>query len=224
MDPCKNLRSLLKSICLRRTSQNHSKLTATYELVKIRLSNAEIEKHERTLDQFKANMDMVVSTGQQGQKFTKLFAVILKLRMLCNHGVYSEQLGSSPHHSTTSLISSIQLGNDTGCDVCHDQEYSGLIMNLEICPVCARLLQSSLSDSDGTIEAPRRKRLKLSSCSLKSTIGDKTALASSSTKPPYEFGTLLAKYPTKLLTVAKNLEENGLSSKRSDNTSFLLIF
>ena len=223
-DPCKNLRDLLRSICLRRTSQNHAKLTATHDAIKVCPSEVEKCHYERIHHQFRENMDIAVSTGQQGQNFTKLFSIILKLRMLCNHGLYLERRKSPSQVSTTSLISTIQMGNDTECDVCHNQEYSNLIKNSEVCPACARLLQSSPSDSDSTPKAPRRKRLKVTSCSSRSTLDKQAALVSNLAEPHLGNKNHFDRYPTKLLAIAKNLEEHTSSSKRSGHNSFWIFW
>ena len=205
-------------MCLRRTSLGHSKLAATHESIWLSLSAEEKRQYNWTLEQAKSTMDVIVSTSQRAQKFTKLFTVILRLRMLCNHGTYLERASSSSSGLDTSrsLSSALQMGNNIGCDICHDQESYDLIKELDVCPSCARLLRSDLSPTDTASEAPPHKRLKLSSSRPENKLIDEPALAP--TLLPL-VSTLhdvsIDRYPTKLRAVAKNLSDHDSSSKRS---------
>lgn len=116
-DPCKGLRTLLQSMCLRRTLQNHSKLRATYTMVSLRMTTTEELQYHRTLQQAKSDIDVLVSTGQRGQKF-KLFTLLLRLRMLCNHGTYyndSSQLWMASNPGMLSRVGRVHFTCQNEC-------------------------------------------------------------------------------------------------------------
>ena len=201
-DPCRNLRNLLQSICLRRTSQSHSKLRATYHSVSLSLSQAEGHRYRETLEQARYDIDVMVSSDQPAPKFTKLFTALLKLRMLCNHGTFldrSSQPGKTPD---------LRIGKEIGCDICRDQDSSDLMKDLNICPACARLLRTGPSSSNDESNIPARKRIKLSSPHMG---GCSSCLPSPGA---IEDDTCWDRYPTKLLAIAQNLSEHAQSSKR----------
>lgn len=214
-DPCQNLRRLLQDICLRRTSQRHSTLAATYESVSLRLSATEQWQYDKTLEEAKKDLDVMVSLCQPAQKFTKLFALILKLRLLCNQGTI---FGHAQPWSNTSL----QMGDNVGCNICHDQDSSDLIRDQEVCPACVRILQSPLNPIREAPDGPPCKRIRLSSTDPEHNVPNGTALTSIS----FDQGLVAEethpdKYPTKLRAVARNLSEYAISSKRCGNNCFV---
>jgi hypothetical protein len=201
-DPCRNLRLLLQSICLRRKTQNQSNLTATYELVTLSLSYMERSLYDKILKQAEMEMDMLVSTSSCVQSYTKLFTVILRLRMLCNLGQFCKGLGSVA---------------DLGCDFCQKGESLDLMKDLIFCHSCSRVLPyinpeapDSMPDSLGATELCSLPSSHLSN--EQSNVIRSTAWSQQSF---LEAGISAGGYPTKLLAVAKSLQENIYRSKRS---------
>ena len=221
-DPCRNLRILLQSICLRRTSQRHSTLTSTCEIIRLNLSAAERQRYDSKLEQVKRDMDDVVSSGRQAQRYTKLFTLILRLRMLCNHGTHSLTSSLSPSRSETpepSMISELQIEDDTGCHICNDLESSDLVRESDICLSCGRPLRSSPGSSKVGLEATPRKRAKLPSAvpEMYTPINGSNLDTVLLHKTPHGFQDSMSGYSTKLRAVAEELSRHASESKRSFN-------
>jgi hypothetical protein len=218
-DPCRNLRLLLRSICLRRT-QNQSNLTATFESVALSLSPLEKSLYDKILEQSKKDMDMLVSTGSSVQKYTKLFTVILRLRMLCDLGNFCEGLSSllSPIDMPQARSpSDLELDSDLGCDFCQKEESIDLMKDLIFCPNCSRLLPwFNTEDPDSSSKSLRPTKL----CSPQSSYlsNESSGIIQASARLQQsclEAGISAKGYPTKLIEVVKNLGDNIYHSKRS---------
>lgn len=217
-DPCRNLRHLLTSICLRRASQSHLKLKETHETVDLSLSTVERTLYDKTLDQAKKDIDGVVKSGRKANRFTKLFALILRLRMLCNHGWLSTPSYSmcpTRHGSLSAEGPTLQLINDMGCDICSDQETVDLITDSDVCFSCGRVLKADFTSSTPGTHNPPRKRRKFSPStsheeSLEAPISTKSLSRSKS------LGTTstIEGESTKLQAVIASLHEHASSSKR----------
>lgn len=222
-DPCQNLRILLKSMCLRRKSQPHSKLSATHEKVSLSLSMLEKSHYEETIEQTKRHSDVVVSTGLRAQRFARLFTVILRLRMLCNHGTCLDSTSSPSSESRTPQqagTSDLQIKNDMDCEICRDQDSSDLVRDLDFCPSCTRRLQPSLSPDSSQIDLQSdlrpRKRLRFSNSSGEDHSDQEQTLTSNPTHALIDGSNYAPSgYSTKLRAVAENLFRFAGSSKRS---------
>ena len=223
-DPCENLRALLRAICLRRTSQNHSRLTATHETIRLSLSTMERLQYDRTLRQARHDIDAIVSDGtnsHRAQRYTQLFTFIMRLRMLCNNGTYSPKTtpsspGLGASHST--MTSGLYMSTDLGCDICGDRESSDLIKDFEFCPSCAQFLPPASDTVEDASKVRPQKRPKLSPSSSESAILHTSVLPeTTSDQLPNKTGVYIPEYPTKLQVIAKALLRNASSSKRSSN-------
>jgi hypothetical protein len=169
---------------------------------------------------------MLVSTSSCIQKYTKLFTIILSLRMLCDLGNFYKGLGSSQSSMDISQAWSptdFDLGSDLDCDFCQKEESLDLMKDLTFCPSCSRLLQSISEAPNSMLEIPRPTKF----CSPQSShlsnepSGVIQSLARSQ-RSFLEAGMSDEGCSTKLLAVAKNLRDNIHHSKRSVNTSFTL--
>ena len=183
------------------------------------MSMAEKRRYDYTLQQAKRDIDVIVSTSQGANKYTKLFTMILKLRMICNHGTYLKHPDSPqsiPDTSQSFEMSDLQMGNDMTCDVCHDLEPSNLIEELDICPSCYRLLPARMASVEtGPANSPNKRR-KLSPTD-RGTHSDRTWRPPQSSSHPSssENDHPIDGCSTKLQAVANNLVEHDSSSKRS---------
>ena len=217
-EPCRNLRHLLRSICLRRTSQKNSQLTASHEVIHLSLAKKERQFYDKTLEQTKMDIDAAVKTGQQGHKYTKLFALILRLRMLCNHGSRSQRSYTACETSkdTLSAVNSpLQISKDMGCDMCSDQDTVDLFVDPDVCPSCARVLTTDLTSiGTGSTSTPRKRRKLSPSVSKDDSLEEPISTmnlphrATSGMTFPSEAGS------TKLQAVKVNLQKHTSSSKR----------
>lgn len=215
-DPCQQLRILLRSFCLRRTAQTSSEITASHEAIKLDASEAEDGQYRQILEQTRNDIDLVVSFGQRAQKFTKLFALVLKLRMLCNHGLYFKDAEGALRSGSTKpllLSSDMQMGSDLGCGVCQDREFSDLIRGHDFCPSCARLLQPNQNITRLDTETRPSKRLKASfPLGLE---GRSISPIESPAGGAMEIDSSNSSYPTKIQAIAANLSEHAETCKRS---------
>ena len=218
-DPCQNLRELLQSVLLRRTSQSQSKLTATYESILLNLSTAERQHYTNILDMSKDDMDLLVN-GTTGTKiYTKIFTTILRLRMFCNLGQFHDRVGSSPSWpkvtSTRSPVES-DLGSELGCDVCQREESRDLLKHRMFCPDCSRLLESNQTISSEYSPAYLHATSEVSQTS--SQADSAQSLFDQLSCKPYGSGLMSEHigeaYPTKLLAVAEKLRQSDKGSKR----------
>jgi SNF2-related domain len=219
-DPCRNLRLLLRSVCLRRTTQNQSDLTARYESVTLSLSALERSLYHKFLEQTKSHMDMLVSTGSCFQEFTKLFTIVLRLRMLCNLGKFCKGLDSQPFPmaaTQTCFPADLQICGDLGCDLCEQEESMGLMKGLTFCPGCSRPLFSiNLPGPNCISETLRLSKLSSPQFSYLSNEPSEAIRSLATSQQSFlEAGVSAEGYPTKLFAVAKNLRDNISHSKRS---------
>ena len=225
-DPCQNLRQLLQTTLLRRTSQSQSNLKVNYRSVTLGLSGMEQLQYDSILEKVRMDMDAMVNTESNGQKYTKLFSMILRLRIFCDLGQSTKKVGSSP--SQLNILrggspAESDLGSELGCDVCQKDESLDLLKDRVFCPSCSRLLgpatsltsgsrpdspwemSSSLPETPPNTDAPRI------------SIQPPDTLQKCLPQPPWS--SQLGRsdtdaYPTKLLAVANNLRYNIDHSKR----------
>jgi hypothetical protein len=219
-DPCRNLRLLLRSVCLRRTTQHQPNLTARYESVTLSLSPLERSLYHKILEQTKSHMDMLVSTSSYFPEFTKLFTVILRLRMLCNLGQFCKGPGSQPFPMATTqacFSADFQICSDIGCDLCEQEESLELMKGLTFCPSCSRPLFSINPPGPNCMsETLRSSKVSSPQFSYLSNEPSEVIRSLATSQQSFlESGVSAEDYPTKLFAVAKNLRDNIHHSKRS---------
>jgi SWI/SNF-related matrix-associated actin-dependent regulator of chromatin subfamily A3 len=90
------------------------------------------------LKRFQDDLDNLVSNQSKTKKYAILFAMVMKLRRLCNHGTMNitEQL---------SLGSALEQDSDAFCDYCQGSQQDNLaILNKDqICPECSKIISAS---------------------------------------------------------------------------------
>ena len=225
-DPCQTLRRLLQTTLLRRTSQSQSNLKVNHQSITLALSGMEQLQYDSILEKVRMDMDAMVSTESNGQKYTKLFSMILRLRIFCDLGQSTKKVGSSPSQLNLLQVGSpaeSDLGSELGCDVCQKDESLDLLKDRVFCPSCSRLLGPATSLTSGSRpDSPWE-----TSSSLPETSPD-TDAPRISIQPPDTLQKYLLQlprsnqlgrsgtdaYPTKLLAVANNLRHNIDHSKR----------
>jgi len=219
-DPCRNLRRLLRSVCLRRTTQNQSNLNATYESVTLSLSPMERSIYNKILEKTKRELDMLVSTSSSIQKYTKLFTLTLRLRILCDQGHFCEELSSPPCPVGMSQAwgpTELELGDELGCDLCRNEECLDLMKDIAFCPSCSRVLPYLSAEGPGSMSenlAPVKLCSPQSSYPSHEPTGVIRSLARSQ-QSVLAAEVSAKEYPTKLSAIAKNLRHSIAHSKRS---------
>ena len=156
-DPCQSLRALLQSTTLRRALPHQSELNVCYKLITLAFSSSERLQYSSILVQERSDMDLIVSTEFTSQKYTRLFALILRLRIFCNigdNGRESTFRRSYPETLQARLPAESDIGSELGCDVCQNYEIIDLLKDRCFCPSCSRLLQTPMSDSIASTPMP----------------------------------------------------------------------
>ncbi|KAF5498770.1 DNA repair protein RAD5A [Colletotrichum fructicola] len=115
------------------------------ETILVSLSLAERILYDQVLHRTKREIDDTVSKGKTIKKYNFLFTAILKMRMLCNSGTYSNYSGS---HRYLRVDSQVKY---TGCEQCaasKDEDATLLLAAFQFCPDCGRSLQISSPGSN----------------------------------------------------------------------------
>ena len=219
-DPCKYLRELLKTICLRRTCQPGSKLSSSQVELRWKLSPSERVHYDAILEQGRRDLDLHVSTKQLFQKYTRLFTIMLRLRIFCNSGAGLEMVKSPDSISEIPNTSDDMIASPSNhalsCDTCDTLEVYEMIGVQESCPTCGRLLP--LSSETGESEPSDRptKRQKLSELDSDVLNIKVQRLFSDTLKVvKNDDGDMTGYFPTKLSAVAGNILQQAPLSKRS---------
>ena len=207
-------------MCLRRTHQPGSKLSSNQIELRLKFSQDERLDYNAILDQGRQDLDLHVSTKQLFQKYTRLFTIMLRLRIFCNSGVGLEMVESSDPASETpdthadGAISPSK--NALNCDVCDNLEVCEILDVQESCPSCGRLLpmKAKLDDSEHSNRPAKRRRLsELESGALSDEDPGHSSSAFKVAKA--DDGGMTNNFPTKLSAVASNILQQTPSSERS---------
>ncbi|KAK4174664.1 SNF2 family N-terminal domain-containing protein [Triangularia setosa] len=128
------LRCLLGAICLRRSDKLLNLPEPIFEQVSITLQADERDTYNGILKQCEWDIDTQVSSQAKIKKYGILFAAIMKLRRLCNHGT---------HPVVSNKLLGVDVTGDEdideGCSLCKGNGEDKLDLGGgEICPLCGR--------------------------------------------------------------------------------------
>lgn len=115
----KRLRSLLKSICIRRTAESLAVPEPTVCLRRLNFTDFEREAYEDLVQAHKKAMDEVVS--KQNKKRSSqlgLCQAILQLRRFCNTGCSTRALVELPAHNAEDAFGCLQQTGEAICAYC----------------------------------------------------------------------------------------------------------
>lgn len=113
-----NLRLLLGCICLRRTKDSGHLADPKIEIERLSLSSAEKKTYNQIVHSHKNELDKSISTNNSVPARGHIFRVLLKLRILCNHGVYRTFRSSNSQLDADEYFSFLQLRNEARCFFC----------------------------------------------------------------------------------------------------------
>lgn len=136
------LQAFLEAYCLRRTESCLPLPVSRTEMVSLNFSPQEQMVYDKALSDTRSQIDEIVSAGQT-TRCTKLFTMLLRLRMICNSGT----LEIPSTISSGSMVSRSQLAIPGGlsdqCERCakNNEDSRMLLSHLEVCPDCGRPLQ-----------------------------------------------------------------------------------
>ncbi|KAL9042177.1 MAG: hypothetical protein Q9214_003861, partial [Letrouitia sp. 1 TL-2023] len=120
-DRCHNLRVLLRSICLRRTKQSQSPIATSHDKISLKMNLTERRLYNSILEQAKSEIDSRISALPKVQKCARLFAVLLKLRMVCNLGTSYRDSSAVKSPYGPSVLGNgpgSHVNTEIGCDLC----------------------------------------------------------------------------------------------------------
>ncbi|KAI1345777.1 SNF2 family N-terminal domain-containing protein [Xylaria sp. FL0043] len=197
-DRYRNLRLLLRLICFRRTAALLSIPPHEAREVVVDLKDRELQLYEDTLSMCKREFEEIANMRSSKKKFCVLFATIMRLRRLCNHGSfqggnYTLEVRKPQSRNRGSKGIEPDGLEEVSCAYCYsDNADAGTNSDaLDVCPGCSRVFDN---------------RPKISSISLTPTAtpGD-DALS-----PDRRYGELPCPIVT---TTSLSGEEAGFSSK-----------
>ncbi|RYP55722.1 hypothetical protein DL771_012463 [Monosporascus sp. 5C6A] len=203
-DRAVSLTALLHTICLRRNEKYLNLPEPLYVEISVELEGKERQVYNSILKKCARDIDEMVSAGAKIKKYCVLFAAIMKLRRLCNHGTLSVP-------AQISLSATLPSGADgeRDCDICgsSDEDKLALLSKNEFCTGCGRSL-SSKSQGDKSKSPGLGSGASTPSCAGGANVdqpGPQSFLSPGQT--PQGFS-------TKLLAVVGNLVKSPPGSKR----------
>ncbi|KAK4466315.1 SNF2 family N-terminal domain-containing protein [Cladorrhinum samala] len=140
------LKSLLGAICLRRGEKLLNLPQPQFEQLSVTLGEQERKLYNEILRECARDMDENISSRESIKKFGLLFAAIMKLRRLCNHGVLAPHFNPSGRDITAQ---DVQNGDaeveETGCDLCTGTGEDRIdVADGEICTGCGKTAALSI--------------------------------------------------------------------------------
>ncbi len=199
-DGVKMLHVLLRGICLRRNQKYLELPEPRHQEVKLSLSTEEKALYDGVLKRFQDDLDNLVSTQSKTKKYAILFAMVMKLRRLCNHGTMfmmdQLSLGAAP-----------EFDSDNFCDYCQGPQQDNLaVLNKDqACPECNRIIVSGFNKSPLAVSPifPTNSPIRVD------LVMDQTP-----TNILLSPGLIVRKPSTKLAAVVENLKMEAQGSKR----------
>ncbi|KAI0376819.1 SNF2 family N-terminal domain-containing protein [Hypomontagnella monticulosa] len=155
-----NLRLLLRVICLRRTDACLDLPPLVTKVVPITLSQDESTQYHRILEDCKSEFDRQVCAMSELKNYNILFATIMRLRRLCNHGTLSLQQGEGASLARTRTPycqdnTEAQVQESDVCEFCSptEQDIDSLLDGQQECPLCGRsLVNPTIATDEGAAE------------------------------------------------------------------------
>lgn len=204
----RNLKLLLRAICLRRNSKLLDLQPLEVERVHVTLNIEERENYEAIQRHCQREFETITSQQSQLKRYTVLFSTIRQLQRLCSNGQYQvpSVTVAQGKRVTAKGRKGVRACVDIECDCCGDEDAASLLDGLSVCPECSRPLASGtkriVDDSASTHLAPGSLLDQTRSQSPSPMSGNSPASASSQATS------------SKLNAVADNIEQHKDEGKR----------
>lgn len=200
----RNLQLLLRVICLRRSEKCLNLPPSVTEMVPVVQTEEESAEYQKILENCQKEFDRQVCTNPNQSKSLILFATIIKLRRLCNHGTIpqenTDRVSPTPSNRFSKQRNGSTITGNESCGFCSTTEGDTEIFDgIDECPQCGALLNTSAS--------PQTQ-----DCEMKLSFYDDNMLGASSRTPtasPLLTGSSMAGMPefsSKLTAVVQNIE------------------
>jgi SNF2 family DNA or RNA helicase len=205
----RNLKLLLSTICLRRSSQLLNLQPVKVETVPVTLNVEERKCYKAIQVNCQGEFERITSQQSQLKRYTVLFCTIRQLQRLCSNGQYlapSFALAEGKK-GTSKGKNGARTRVDIECDLCSDQDAAGLLDGLSMCPECSKPLANE-------------KRLSNDTFSMATHLSPGCFLNSIPSPSPsplsghYPSSTYFQTTSSKLNAVADNIEQYKDGSKR----------
>ncbi|KAI0854499.1 SNF2 family N-terminal domain-containing protein [Xylaria cubensis] len=157
-DQFKNLKLLLHVTCFRRTVELLSLPSHTVEEVTIISTDPEGQLYEDVLTMCKKEFNEIANMRSSKKRYSVLFATIMKLRRLCNHGTFQQESPITEirrDNNRTKGSNAIERNSleEISCAYCHEDNADiGFASDtLEVCPGCSRVLDCEVKTASGSV-------------------------------------------------------------------------
>lgn len=205
----RNLKLLLRAICLRRNSKLLDLEPVKSETVPVTLNIEERESYKAIQVHCQREFERITSQKSQLKRYTVLFSTIRQLQRLCSNGQYQSPSASVAQgkKGTNKGKKGIRMSIDIECDCCGDEDAVSLLDGLSVCPECSRPLANEIRPIVDNSSTPTH----LSPGSLITATPSRSPspLSSNSTASPSFRAT-----SSKLNAVADNIERHKDEGKR----------
>ncbi|KAF3182653.1 hypothetical protein TWF788_005967 [Orbilia oligospora] len=207
-----NLQYLLRIICLRRGSSLLELPPLEMKTVPVALCAEEQAKYESILTDCQNEFDKLVCMDQKS-KTCVLFATMMKLRRLCNHGTVPLIANSS---RSAAVSPGREVPTSDGCQLCtiNGSDTQAMLNELEGCQECGRLLNIDTIPNLGVV-SEYNPVVSANLCPPDSDFG---MLSLPTSEQFFPAGTqYLAEpgYSSKLSAVISNIKESSCSGSKS---------
>lgn len=149
-DAFKNLKLLLRAVCLRRNSQPLNLEPVRFETISVAL-DAEERKHYKAIQTLcQTEFENITSQKSQLKRYSVLFTTIVHLRRLCSNGqppVQTPPAAGLLGNKRAAKGKKKAASDDNRCEVCGDEDSAGLLDGCDVCPECSRPLASSTNSN-----------------------------------------------------------------------------
>jgi len=198
------LHVLLRGICLRRNEKYLEMPEPDYKEIKLTLSTEEKLLYDGVLKVFQGDLDNLVSTqSKTKKKYTILFAMVMKLRRLCNHGtmIMTNELSS---------VATLDLDTESFCEYCQGNQEDNLakLNEDQFCPECSRIMSVPAEGPAISAVAIAQTSITNAPTSIQTMVGQ--TVRSNPPSPASGEGNI----STKLVAVVENLKSRMHDSKR----------
>lgn len=200
----RNLKLLLRAICLRRHSKLLDLEPVKFETIPVTLNIEERECYKAIQVHCQQEFEKITSQQSQLKRYTVLFSTIRQLQRLCSNGQYQAPSATvaQGNKSITKGKKGSRMIVDIECDCCGDEDAVGLLDGLSVCPECSRPLMNGMRPI--VDNSPTRTHLSPGSL-----------IASDPSRYPSPLsGNFLSSPSSKLNAVADNIERHKDEGKR----------
>lgn len=205
----RNLKLLLRAICLRRNSKLLDLEPVRVETVPVALNTEERECYKAIQINCQQEFEKITSQKSQLKRYTVLFSTIRQLQRLCSNGQYQapSALVAQGKKGSTKGKGGFRTSIDIECDCCGDEEAASLLDGLSVCPECSRPLVTGKKLIADTSSTPTH----LSPGSLLNTTPSRSPSPLSGNSPS---SASFQATSSKLNTVADNIEQHKDDGER----------